>query len=108
MRLTRRNHTVSVAYNAILNNPEENIYVWPGDVITVVRDPQTFTVFGATGRSEKAAFDTAGITLEEGIARAGGLLDNRADPAGVFLLRFEPTALAAELAGIGPFPQWVI
>jgi polysaccharide export outer membrane protein len=96
IRLTRRNHTVSVAYNTLLNHPEENIYVLPGDVITVVRDPQTFTAFGATGRSEKVAFDAIGITLEEAIAKAGGLLDNRADPGGIFLLRFEPTTLVAE------------
>jgi polysaccharide biosynthesis/export protein len=95
IRLTRRKHTVSVAYNALLNHPEENIYVLPADVITVVRDPQTFTAFGATGRSEKVAFDTAGITLEEAIAKAGGLNDSRADPGGIFLLRFEPTALVA-------------
>ena len=98
IRLTRHKYTVSIAYNTLLNNPEENIYVLPSDVITVVRDPQTFTAFGATGRSEKVAFDTAGITLEEVIAKAGGLLDNRADPGGIFLLRFESTRLAAELA----------
>src|SRR5271156_2847923 len=96
IRLTRRQHTVSVAYNMLLNHPEENIYVLPGDVVTVVRDPQTFTAFGATGRSEKIAFDTAGITLEEAIARAGGLNDYKADPSGVFLLRFEPAPLVAQ------------
>ena len=96
IRLTRRKQTVSVAYNALLNHPDENIYVLPGDVITVVRDPQTFTAFGATGRSEKFPFDTAGITLEEAIARAGGLNDYKADPGGVFLLRFEPVPLVAQ------------
>jgi len=98
IRLTRRKHTVSVAYNAILNHPEENIYVLPGDVLTVVRDPQTFTAFGATGRSEKIPFEATGVTLEEAIAKAGGLLDYRADPAGIFLLRFEPTPLVSALA----------
>ena len=96
IRLTRRDHTVSVGYNTVLNHPEENIYVLPGDVVTVVRDPQTFTAFGATGRSEKLPFDTAGITLEEAIARAGGLNDNKADPGGIFLLRFEPVPLVAQ------------
>jgi polysaccharide biosynthesis/export protein len=98
IRVTRGRRTVSIAYNTLLNNPEENVYVLPSDVITVVRDPQTFTAFGATGRSEKVAFDATGITLEEAIAKAGGLLDNRADPAGIFLLRFEPTPLVAKLA----------
>jgi len=98
VRLTRGQRTVSVAYNAILAHPQENIYVMPGDVITVVRDPQTFTAFGGTGRNAQVPFDAAGITLEEAIAKAGGLLDYRADPAGIFLLRFEPTPLVAQLA----------
>jgi polysaccharide export outer membrane protein len=98
VRLTRGQRTVSVAYNAILAHPQENIYVMPGDVITVVRDPQTFTAFGGTGRNAQVPFDAAGITLEEAIAKAGGLLDYRADPAGIFLLRFEPAPLVAQLA----------
>lgn len=97
IRLTRGQRTVSVAYNAILAHPEENIFVRPGDDITVVRDPQTFTAFGGTGRNAQVPFDAAGITLEEGIAKAGGLLDYRADPTGIFLLRFEPTALVEQL-----------
>src|SRR3974390_1172391 len=35
IRLTRRGRTVSLSYNAILANPQENIFVRPGDVITV-------------------------------------------------------------------------
>jgi polysaccharide export outer membrane protein len=97
IRLTRGHRTVSVAYNTILAHPEENVYAMPGDDITVVRDPQTFTAFGSTGRNAQVPFDTAGITLEEAIAKAGGLLDYRADPAGIFLLRFEPTALVQQL-----------
>lgn len=97
IRLTRGRRTVSVAYNALLAHPEENIYVMPGDVITVVRDPQTFTAFGGTGRNADVPFDAAGITLEEAIAKAGGLLDYRADPAGIFLLRFEPAGLVKQL-----------
>lgn len=105
IRLTRRNSTVSVAYNALLAAPAENIFVLPDDVITVVRDPQTFTTFGATGRSEKVPFDTAGTTLEEALAKGGGLLDNRADPAGIFLFRFEPAALVAQLVPGRPLPS---
>jgi polysaccharide export outer membrane protein len=97
IQLTRGRRTVAVAYNAILAHPQENIYAAPGDDITVVRDPQTFTAFGGTGRNAQVPFDAAGITLDEAIAKAGGLLDYRADPAGIFLLRFEPTGLAAQL-----------
>ncbi|HUD87659.1 MAG TPA: polysaccharide biosynthesis/export family protein, partial [Xanthobacteraceae bacterium] len=97
IHLTRGQRTVSVAYNTILAHPEENVYAMPGDDITVVHDPQTFTAFGSTGRNAQVPFDAAGITLEEAIAKAGGLLDDRADPAGIFLLRFEPTALVQQL-----------
>lgn len=98
VRLTRRNSTVSVAFNAILANPSENIYVYPDDTITVVRIPQTFSAFGSTGKNASVPFDAAGITLEEAIARAGGLVDETADPSGVFLLRFEPIGLVRQLA----------
>ena len=93
IRLTRGRRTVSVAYDTILAHPEENIFVMPGDIVTVAREPQTFTAFGGTGRNAQVPFDAMGITLEEAIAKAGGLLDYRADPGGIFLLRFEPTKL---------------
>jgi polysaccharide export outer membrane protein len=97
IRLTRNGHTVSVAFNKILADPRENIFIRPGDVVTVIREPQTFTAFGGTGKNASVPFDATGITLEEAIAKAGGLLDYRADPSGVFLLRFEPAPLVTEL-----------
>jgi polysaccharide export outer membrane protein len=105
IQLTRGRRTVSVAYNAILAHPEENIYVMPGDDLTVVRDPQTFTAFGGTGKNAQVPFDAAGITLEEAIAKAGGLLDYRADPTGIFLLRFEPTGLVQQLVPSRDLPS---
>ncbi len=97
VRLTRHRSTASVAFNAILADPRENIFVRPDDVITVVRIPQTFTAFGSTGRNASVPFDAIGITLEEALAKAGGLVDSLADPAGVFLLRFEATKLVQQL-----------
>lgn len=97
IRLTRAQRTVSVAFNALLQDPQENIFVRPDDVITVVRMPQTFTAFGSTGKNASIPFEATGITLEEAIAKSGGLHENLADPGGVFLLRFEPAALVKQL-----------
>jgi polysaccharide export outer membrane protein len=97
VRLTRGDKSANVPFNTILADHRENVYVRPGDVLTVVRDPQRFTAFGGTGRNELVPFDAAGMTLEQAIARVGGLLDYRADATGVFLLRFEPASLVAEL-----------
>jgi polysaccharide export outer membrane protein len=98
VRLTRGEKSANVPFNTLLADARENVYVRPGDVLTVVREPQRFTAFGGTGRNELIPFDAAGMTLEQALARAGGLLDYRADSTGVFLLRFEPASLVAELA----------
>jgi len=74
---------------AMLTNPTENVYVRPGDVISVAREPQTFTAAGATGINAVVPFDAIGLTLDQAIARAGGLNDNRADPGGVYVIRYE-------------------
>jgi polysaccharide export outer membrane protein len=97
VRLTRGEKSANVPFNTLLADARENVYVRPGDVLTVVREPQRFTAFGGTGRNELIPFDAAGMTLEQALARAGGLLDYRADSTGVFLLRFEPAQLVTEM-----------
>lgn len=92
--LSRDKTTVKVPMQVLLARPQENIFVRPWDTITVMREPQTFTVFGAAGRNAMVNFDAVGITLEEAIAKAGGLLDAQADPQGVFILRTETVEIA--------------
>jgi polysaccharide export outer membrane protein len=98
IRLTRGDRTVSVPFLVAVQNPDENIYLLPGDVLTIVRSPQTFTAFGALGRNVQIPFEADAITAEEAIAKAGGLIDQRADPSGLFLLRFEDLRLVQQLA----------
>lgn len=95
--LQRKGRTVSVPMQRLISQASENIYANPGDVITVVRQPQTFAVFGAALRNAVVPFDAAGISLEQAVAKAGGLIDTRSDPQGVFLLRFEPVSVARQL-----------
>ena len=98
--LSREGNSLSVPMQAILANTRENIYVRPGDVITVYRGPQSFTAFGATGRNAVIGFDAGGITLEEAMGKAGGLNDDRSDPYGVFVLRYEPASLAGKYPNV--------
>ena len=95
--LQRRGRTAAVPMQRLVLNASENIYAHPDDVITVVRDPQTYSVFGAAGRNAVVPFDAADMTLEQAVAKAGGLLDWRSDPQGVFLLRYETAAVARQL-----------
>jgi len=89
VRLSRDGITATIPMEALVSNPAENIYVQPGDVLTLVRLPQSFTAFGATGANAQIPFGAEKMTLAEALAKAGGLQDLRSDPAGVFLLRFE-------------------
>ncbi len=53
VRLSRGGVTVTIPMAKLVSNPGENIYAWPGDVLTLVQVPQTFSVFGATARTPR-------------------------------------------------------
>lgn len=87
--LVRGSQSVRIPMQALLTSPTENVFVRPGDVISVAKEPQTFTSAGATGQNSVVPFDAIGITLDQAIGRTGGLNDSRADPGGVFVIRYE-------------------
>jgi polysaccharide export outer membrane protein len=89
IQLTRRGETESMPLASVIADPAQNILLHTGDVITAVSQPLSFTTLGATGKSDEINFEATGITLAQALARAGGLQDNRADAAGVFIFRFE-------------------
>ena len=97
VRLSRDGITATIPMEALVSDPAENIYVQPGDVLTLVRLQQSFTAFGATGANAQIQFPSEKMTLVEALAKAGGLQDQRSDPAGVFLFRFEPPKIVRTL-----------
>ncbi|MDB5572021.1 MAG: Sugar transporter [Hyphomicrobiales bacterium] len=105
IQLSRGQKTVRVAMSRVVRDPSQNIYLRPNDVVTLVREPQNFVAFGATGANAVVPFDADGISLSEAIAKAGGLIDSRADPSGVFVLRYEPEATARRLVPGSPLIQ---
>ncbi len=102
LELTRGRKTIRVPFQTLLNNPKENIFARPGDTLTVVRYPLSFTAVGATNSNANITFNAMGISLEEAIAKAAGFADSRADPEGVFVFRYEPIAVARSFPGITP------
>jgi polysaccharide export outer membrane protein len=85
--LQRGGKSVTVAYNKLSDTPRENIYVQPGDTIFVNRDRRTFLAFGVTGQSGRFDFDDSNLSLGEALAKAGGLLDDKAEPQSILLYR---------------------
>jgi polysaccharide export outer membrane protein len=103
VRLSRDGTTATIPLEQLVADPAEDLYAQPGDVLTLLRTPQTFSVFGATGRNAEIAFDARNITLGEALAKSQGLRDDLAKPEGVFLFRYEPNtvlqALGEPIAG---------
>ena len=65
---------------ALISDPQENILAWPGDVITLIQAPEKSSVFAATSTNLQVPFGAERRDLAQAIAKAGGLLDLRADP----------------------------
>ncbi|PUE16064.1 polysaccharide biosynthesis/export family protein [Limnohabitans sp. MMS-10A-178] len=90
LQITRGNQYLTLPLDTVIRDPRQNITLKPGDVITAMFQPLSFTALGATGKNEEINFEAQGITLAQALARAGGLLDSRSDAQGVFIFRFEP------------------
>jgi polysaccharide export outer membrane protein len=103
--LERQGRRALAPFGALVYEPINNIYAHPEDTIYLYREPQTFLAFGAFGQlgSQQIPFGAWRLSLAEGVARAGGLSDNVADPASVFLYRGE-TREVAEALGIDCSP----
>lgn len=93
LQLTRGEQVKTMPLEALIRDPRQNILLQPGDVVTAMFQPLSFTALGATGKNEEVSFETRGITLAQALARAGGLQDVRADAKGVFIFRFESPSL---------------
>lgn len=90
IQITRANNVYSLPLETIIRNPSQNVTLIPGDVVTALFQPYSFTALGATGKDDEINFETQGISLAQALARAGALIDTRSNPKGVFIFRFEP------------------
>jgi polysaccharide biosynthesis/export protein len=94
IQITRADHVYSLPMDTIIRDPQQNVPLLPGDVVTALFQPYSFTALGATGKIDEVNFESRGITLAQALARSGGLIDSRSNARGVFIFRFLPkTAL---------------
>lgn len=110
--LQRNKKRSTVYFPTLVNNPSENIFVAPGDTIYVYREQQKFVALGAlgtvgqtSGLTAQFPFEQEKLSLNEAVAKAGGLLDSRANPGQVFLYRLEHRETLANMGvGLASFP----
>jgi len=90
IQITRGKTVYAMPLEAIIRDPAQNVPLQAGDVVTALFQTLSFNALGATGKNDEIPFEAQGITLSQALARAGGVIDTRADPQAVFLFRFEP------------------
>ncbi|MFT4066424.1 polysaccharide biosynthesis/export family protein [Paraburkholderia sp.] len=93
VQLSRGDTTATMSLESVIRDPKQNVLLKPGDVVTALFQPLTFSVLGATGKNDEIPFEAQGISLAQALARSGGLSDSRADARGIFVFRFEDAKL---------------
>lgn len=92
VRFTRSGRMAEQPLDSIIAGSPDDLVLLGGDRIELIRQPRTFTVFGALDRISQIPFESRTLTLAEALARAGGPNDGRADPRSVFIFRLPPEA----------------
>ncbi len=92
VRFTRKGRVAEQPLDSIVAGSADDLVLLGGDRIELIRQPRTFTVFGALDRISQVPFESRTLTLAEALARAGGPNDGRADPRSVFVFRLMPDA----------------
>jgi polysaccharide export outer membrane protein len=112
VQLIRAGRSGAASLQHILDTPDDDLRLEPGDELFVTHEPRTFLVLGAALKVSQYDFDTKTVTLAEAVARAGGPNDELADVGHLYLLRLEdPATVRALLPGaadtgraVGPIP----
>lgn len=103
--LVRGKKTGTALLSSVIANPNENIFVQPGDQVFVSRDPRTFTLLGAVKANQRLNFGASDLNLLEAVALGGGGIDAEVDAKGYFLFRYEEPDIVMSLLGMQRFNE---
>ncbi|WP_311319459.1 polysaccharide biosynthesis/export family protein [Rhizobium sp. CB3060] len=98
--LTRGSKRATAPLDRVLQDDRQNVRLLPGDQLFVADDSPSFTALGAFRSVGEFPFEPGKMTLAQALARAGGLLDDRADSRNFYVFRnqkiySQPVAAAA-------------
>jgi polysaccharide export outer membrane protein len=89
LQVTRGNKVAALPLDRIINDPQQNVLLQPGDVITALHQPLHMIALGSVAEAQEINFEVQGISLAQALGRTKGLNDTLADAKGVFIFRFE-------------------
>ena len=106
IQVTRGSSVHTMALETVIRDPNQNVALQPGDVVTALFQPFSFTVLGASGKNEEIPLEARGISLAQALGRAGGLASERSNARGVFIFRLETvTAIGSTNSTVVPTPD---
>lgn len=100
IQLNRFGNVHRIRLQTLLERPETNIHVRPGDYLHCLIQPRSYVVMGATERVDTRNLGMDKLRLTSALASAGGLVDSRADADSVMLFRNEPAAVMDRIAAV--------
>lgn len=89
-RVERGGQIYEIRLGDLLGTPALDFQVAPGDRITLISRPQSFSVLGAPNKSEEIRFPKSRLSLAQAVALSGGANPNAGDAAAVFVFRYLP------------------
>jgi len=95
-RVQRDGQTFEIRLSDLLDMPEEDVQVVPGDRITLVSRPQSLSILGAPNKADEVVFPRSRLSLAEAVALAGGANPNAGDAGAVFVFRYVPQSNGTE------------
>ena len=84
----RGGKSVDIRMNDLADNPALDVRAYPGDRLTLISNPRTYSVLGAPGRVEQIPFNRSSVSLAEAVATAGGVNPGVGNPAAIFVFRY--------------------
>jgi polysaccharide export outer membrane protein len=97
VELVRGDSSVKMILGEIAPLAPSNVVLSPGDRISLLHKPRTFTVFGSAGHLSEIDFKNPTVSLADGLARAAAATGYESDATGIYLFRFENPTVARKL-----------
>ena len=99
-RVQRDGQAFEIRLSDLLDMPQEDLQVAPGDRITLISRPQSFSVLGAPNKADEVTFPRPRLTLAEAVAVSGGANPNAGDAGAIFVFRYVPRPDGSEQATV--------
>lgn len=97
LKLRRGAATGEIWVQDLYDDPRNDVALHAGDALIAERDRRIFTALGAVGKQATVPFPSRELSVERAMGVVGGLIDDKADPTGVFVFRAEAPEIARKV-----------